>query len=27
MWPFYKSFLKEVMDISKEYQKKWRSLH
>jgi monofunctional chorismate mutase len=22
MWPFYKSFLKEVMDISKEYQKK-----
>jgi hypothetical protein len=26
MWPFYKSFLKEVMDISKEYQKKWRDL-
>lgn len=22
MWPFYKSFLKEVMQISKEYQKK-----
>jgi monofunctional chorismate mutase len=22
MWPFYKAFLKEVMDISKEYQKK-----
>jgi monofunctional chorismate mutase len=22
MWPYYKSFLKELMDISKEYQKK-----
>ncbi|BCR35481.1 chorismate mutase [Mariniplasma anaerobium] len=22
MWPFYKSFLKEVMQVSKEYQKK-----
>jgi chorismate mutase len=22
MWPFYKSFLKELMQISKEYQKK-----
>lgn len=22
LWPFYKSFLKELMQISKEYQKK-----
>ena len=22
MWPFYKAFLKEVMHLSKEYQKK-----